>query len=411
MTDDLRGLVAQAVLETDAEPPVADLVRRAGARRRRRHAGLGLTGLLLVGVVAAAVAGLGITRVDLAPAGPSPQSGGWPLEARFEIVDLDYGEYIQQPRAPVLRTVEELAAESWDTWTHVHIAMYELRPDGDVLVGDNPAHVSRMTPEWHESGTLDVRDTTVPFAALAAARDAVVGDRTPRDPEVHPVTPGRVLGPVPEDYGEVPGEVPGVRLVDGDATAVRDRVAAELDLAAGDLRAVVTVEEFCGPEGAFVGRCAEPEVRVERTFVHHLPTGLPLYRSWRPVDGMPDELAALGLDEVVELRATHVRLSVDEEAAPDPPPIVLDVPPVPGAGNESSDDSAGLAGCGVPPVFHADHPERGRVYLPSEAVAGQAEGWVLVDGSGVMWAAVDGDGLRRPSHPLIDPQGAVDSPS
>lgn len=323
MTDDVRGLVARAVLETDAEPPVVDLVRRAGTRRRRRHAGLGVTGLLVVGVVAAAVTGLGITRVDLTPAGPSPQSGGWPLEARFEIVDLDYGEFIQEPRAPVLRTVEELAATSWDTWTHVDIAMYELRPDGDILVGDNPTHVSRMTPEWDESGTLDVRDTTVPFAALEAARDAVVGDRTPRDPEVHPA-PGRVLGPVPEDYGEVPG----VRLVDGDATAVRDRVAAELDLDAGELDAVVTVEEFCGPEGPFVGRCDEPEVRVERTFVHHAPTGLPLYRSWRPVDGMPNELAALGLDEVVELRATHVRLSTDEEAAPDPPADVLDVPPV-----------------------------------------------------------------------------------
>lgn len=499
-------------------------------------------------MVATVAADLGVTRVDLAPAGPAPQSGGWPLEARFDIIDLDYGEFVQLPRAPVLRTIEELAAESWDTWTHVHVAMYELRPEGEILVGDNnPVHVHRMTPEWEENGTLDVRDTSVPFAALDAARAAVVGDRTPRDPKIFPVFPGRLPAPLPAP----PGTQPGVRVVDGDVTALRDRVADELELAAAELRAVLTEEEYCGAEGAFVDRCAEPEVRVERTFVIHVPTGLPLYRSWRPVEGMPDELAALGLDELVELRATHVRLSTGEHPTPDQEAAVLNVPPVgevtptwlpngvpvfvihapsgqvsvvdavhpgpttivrpiqwcptaevlndpvhgaiyapdgrrlggpPGSDlvhyrtapgpapdtvavldrvvpverNRSSDDSAGLGGCAVAPVFHTDHPDRGRVYRPSEAVAERAEGWVLVDGSigvdaqgrvwacdeadttdhdawrcvtgqvpltgvdatmfsdspvwsGVMWAEVDGDGLRRPAHPLIDrlpPEGA-----
>jgi len=42
MSDDVRELVRRAVREAEGEPPIADLVRRAGRRRRHRHASRGL---------------------------------------------------------------------------------------------------------------------------------------------------------------------------------------------------------------------------------------------------------------------------------------------------------------------------------------------------------------------------------
>lgn len=319
MSDDLRGLVCRAILEPEDEPPVAALVRRAGRRRRRRHASLGLVGLVLVGLVAIVAADLGVARVDLTPAGPVPQSGGWPLEARFEIIDLDYGEFVQQPSQPVALTVEELAAGSWDDWTHVVVASYELRADGRTLLGDDrTGHAQRVTGVEGAFGRVALDDPDRPFAALEAAADAELPDRTVS----MGWAPGRLFWPGPagvESLADVPDHP--------DAHNARDRVAGELDVPADELLAVVTEDVYCGLHEGVDGDCPQPLVHVERTFVIHVPTGLPLYRSWRPVEGMPDELAALGLDELVELRATHIRFTGDGGPPADGETVILDVPP------------------------------------------------------------------------------------
>jgi hypothetical protein len=346
MTEDMHELMRTALLEPDGDPPVEELVRRGRARRLRRRAALVAVPVLALVAGLLVVPGLLDERVELAPAEPgAPAPGGWPVQVRYELVDLHYVEVEQLPDegGPVPLDIWEFAGNSWDDWYSATVVRLDLDRAGWSGSPDGSPRAGVGVELWHTGQAAGARryvdgvglslmeDQPVsaypdePFATIRAVMDPSLewDDRFPAVLD-GPAAPGPVFGRMAVDYRALPG----VRHLDehipeqhrGEWEDLRDRVGGALGLHPDDLSAVVYEEPFCFRDPVVRGPSLPTEVCAMRddakwirwARVWHTATQIPLYVHWAEADweDNPDAL------QVTMLRVTHIELTTNGTERP-----------------------------------------------------------------------------------------------
>lgn len=326
MSEDLSELVYRAGAQPDGPAPVEAIVGRARQRRLRRRAAFALA------PVAALIGGLLVLpglvgqRVEFSPTGPGGGGSGWPVQVRYEQLDLSYHEVVRDPAVDLTPLdVMEFAGTGWDDWLNVHVATFDMdragwsaAPDGgpregvgEPLALDGAVEAQRYVDG--RSAALDVgqhvpADPHSPLATLQAVQDSDVawGEGVPSPGGAEgPPAPAPRFHPHPTD----PAELAGVRMLSEDAwwgaQPLRGQVAAALGLDPDELWVAIYELPFCQDPSEGGEACAErgDAVWIRWVRVHHAATRLPLFVHWAGpgLDAAPD-----GALQVTQLRVTHI---------------------------------------------------------------------------------------------------------
>lgn len=232
---------------------------------------------------------------------PHPETraagAGWPLSVRYEVIDVVYAPPGESP-LPARLTVNEFAGESWQDWTQVTVAAYQLDEERRRTLLREPPYASdaqRFVAGRASSGRVVVREPRRAFDALRVALSERM-EWTEPSPADDGSRPGPRFGP------EIAAlhSIPGTRMVDEDAHEAAGRVARRLNLEPDAVAAMRFAQPACPElENLAADECAErPQADwLEWRAAWLQDTKVPLLLEWE----------AEGDRQATVLRATTVR--------------------------------------------------------------------------------------------------------